>query len=92
MIVMELYPGFALYRVLFEFSQIEYTNGIRWQDLKDSTNGIREVMIILIVEWFAALAIAHYLGRCKKGRLSSVLDQESDVQIHMEQPEVRHEV
>ncbi|THF94627.1 hypothetical protein TEA_028045 [Camellia sinensis var. sinensis] len=44
--VMELYPGLALYRMLYEFSEYALqgsdTNacGMKWKDLNDSTNGI----------------------------------------------------
>ncbi|PNX68123.1 ABC transporter A family member 7-like protein, partial [Trifolium pratense] len=47
-ICMELYPGFALYRGLWEFAQSAITgndsgtDGMRWPDLSDSTNGMKE--------------------------------------------------
>ncbi|XP_068306130.1 ABC transporter A family member 7-like isoform X2 [Pyrus communis] len=47
-IVLELYPGFSLYRGLYEFAQYSFngnymgTDGMRWGDLSDSDNGMAE--------------------------------------------------
>ncbi|XP_058788356.1 ABC transporter A family member 7-like [Vicia villosa] len=68
-IVMELYPGFALYRGLYEFSQASFsgdtlgTHGMRWGDLSDSTNGMKEVLIIMLVEWILVLFFAYYVDQ-----------------------------
>ncbi|KAG6683458.1 hypothetical protein I3842_12G014200 [Carya illinoinensis] len=68
-IAMELYPGFALYRGLYEFSQASFTgdflgtNGMRWGDLSDSVNGMAEVMIIMFVEWFVVIFLAFYVDQ-----------------------------
>ncbi|CAJ1975258.1 unnamed protein product [Sphenostylis stenocarpa] len=68
-VVMELYPGFALYRGLYEFSQYSFsgdalgTNGMRWGDLSDSTNGMKEVLIIMFVEWLLVLVFAYYIDQ-----------------------------
>lgn len=65
-IAMELYPGFALYRGLYEFSQYSFlgnymgTDGMRWKDLNDKDNGMRDTMIIILVEWFLVLGVAYY--------------------------------
>ncbi|CAL0319926.1 unnamed protein product [Lupinus luteus] len=67
--VMELYPGFALYRGLYEFAQSSFTgdtsgtHGMRWGDLSDSTNGMEEVLIIMFVEWVLALFVAYYIDQ-----------------------------
>jgi len=66
---MELYPGFALYRGLYEFSQYSFsgdalgTNGMRWSDLSDSANGMKEVLIIMFVEWLLVLFFAYYIDQ-----------------------------
>lgn len=66
---MELYPGFALYRGLYEFSQYSFsgdalgTHGMRWGDLSDSTNGMKEVLIIIFVEWLLVLLFAYYVDQ-----------------------------
>ncbi|KAL6973345.1 Phospholipid-transporting ATPase abca7, variant 2 [Sarracenia purpurea var. burkii] len=66
-VVMELYPGFSLYRGLYEFGQYTLTGnymgtrGMRWGDLSDSSNGIREVLIIMFVEWLVVLFAAYYI-------------------------------
>ncbi|XP_011071621.1 ABC transporter A family member 7-like isoform X1 [Sesamum indicum] len=65
-IAMELYPGFSLYRGLYEFSQYSFngnymgTDGMRWKDLNDSDNGMREAFIIIAVEWLVVLCVAYY--------------------------------
>lgn len=68
-VVMELYPGFSLYRGLFEFSQYASTGsymgtrGMRWVDLSDSNNGLRNVLIVLFVEWVVVLFVAYYVDQ-----------------------------
>ncbi|XP_020205731.1 ABC transporter A family member 8 [Cajanus cajan] len=68
-IVMELYPGFALYRGLYEFSQYAFsgdalgTDGMRWGDLSDGTNGMKEILIIMFVEWLLVLFFAYYIDQ-----------------------------
>jgi len=68
-IFMELYPGFALYRGLYEFSQSSFTgdtmgtHGMRWEDLNDSTNGMKEVLIIMFLEWLLVLFFAYYIDQ-----------------------------
>lgn len=66
---MELYPGFALYRGLYEFAQYSFagnsmgTDGMRWNDLSDGKNGMREVMIIIALEWFIVVGVAYYVDQ-----------------------------
>ncbi|XP_062116464.1 ABC transporter A family member 7-like [Humulus lupulus] len=79
-IVMELYPGFALYRGLYEFAQYSFngnylgTDGMRWGDLSDSKNGLREVFIIMVVEWILVLFVAYYVDQIiSSGRRKSPL-------------------
>ncbi|KAF7123417.1 hypothetical protein RHSIM_Rhsim12G0157900 [Rhododendron simsii] len=66
-IVMELYPGFSLYRGLYEFSQYAFsgstmgTHGMRWGDLSDSNNGMRNALIIMSEEWLVVLSVAYYI-------------------------------
>ncbi|KAJ0048615.1 hypothetical protein Pint_15237 [Pistacia integerrima] len=68
-IVMELYPGFSLYRGLYEFGQYSFRghymgiDGMRWADLADSRNGMREILIIMLIEWVVVLAIAYYIDK-----------------------------
>jgi hypothetical protein len=64
--VLEIIPAFSLYRGLYELSQYairasETGNpGMRWSDLSDRTNGMRNVLIIIIVEWLVLLPVAYY--------------------------------
>nr|XP_043637169.1 ABC transporter A family member 7-like isoform X2 [Erigeron canadensis] len=68
-VVMELYPGFSLYGGLYEFSQYAFTGnymgtgGMRWGDLGDNNNGMRHVLIIMVVEWVVVLIIAYYIDQ-----------------------------
>ncbi|KAI5416772.1 ABC transporter A family member 7 [Lathyrus oleraceus] len=68
-ICMELYPGFALYRGLYEFAQSatiassSRTYGMRWQDLSDSSNGMKEVLIIMFAEWKLVFFVAYYIDQ-----------------------------
>ncbi|XP_024025302.1 ABC transporter A family member 7 [Morus notabilis] len=68
-IVMELYPGFALYRGLYEFAQYSYngnylgTDGMRWKNLSDGENGMKDVFIIMVVEWLLVLFVAYYVDK-----------------------------
>jgi len=61
---MELYPGFALYRGLYEFAESSFTgSGMQWQDLSDSDNGMIEVLIIMSVEWVILMFVAYYIDQ-----------------------------
>ncbi|VYS59673.1 unnamed protein product [Arabidopsis thaliana] len=65
--VMELYPGFSLYRGLYEFSQNAYQgnlngkDGMKWKYFSD--NAMDEVFYIIIVEWFVALIATYYIDK-----------------------------
>ncbi|XP_058181554.1 ABC transporter A family member 10-like [Rhododendron vialii] len=65
--VLELYPGLALYRVFHEFSvkareaRLSHTGGMTWEDLNDRSNGMKEVLIIMVVEWFGFHFVSYYL-------------------------------
>lgn len=66
---MELYPGFSLYRGLYELSKFAQgafkigTYGMYWEYLSSSSNGMREVLIIMSVEWVVFLIAAYYLDQ-----------------------------
>ncbi|XP_072982182.1 ABC transporter A family member 7-like [Typha latifolia] len=68
-IVMEIVPGFSLYRGLYEFAQYAFignymgTSGMRWGDLNDHINGMKDVLIIMVVEWLVLLPVAYYLDQ-----------------------------
>ncbi|KAF8052340.1 hypothetical protein N665_1570s0001 [Sinapis alba] len=65
--VMELYPGFSLFRGLYEFSQYAFQGnmtgrgGMKWKDISDSS--MDEVFYIIIVEWFFLLISAYYIDK-----------------------------
>lgn len=66
---MELYPGFSLFRGLYELGQYSFlgdnmgTHGMRWNNLGDNMNGMKEVLIIMFVEWLIVLPIAFYVDQ-----------------------------
>ncbi|XP_016465224.1 ABC transporter A family member 7-like isoform X2 [Nicotiana tabacum] len=68
-IVMELYPGFSLFRGLYEFSQYAFngnylgTDGMRWNDLSDGKNGMNEVLVIMLVQWLVFLFLSYYVDQ-----------------------------
>ncbi|KAJ4809127.1 ABC transporter A family protein [Rhynchospora pubera] len=68
-ILVELIPGFSLYRGLSEFSKYSTSGfkaggyGLRWEDLRDSANGMCAVLIIMVAEWLLFLVVACFLDR-----------------------------
>ncbi|KAF6159969.1 hypothetical protein GIB67_033053 [Kingdonia uniflora] len=68
-VVMECFPGFALYRGLYELSQYSLTadslgiDGMRWKNLSDSDNGMRVVLLIMFIEWLIVLPVAFYVDQ-----------------------------
>ncbi|KAF8697363.1 hypothetical protein HU200_035956 [Digitaria exilis] len=68
-LVMEIIPGFSLYRGLYEFGQYAFagnamgTDGMKWTDLDDPLNGMRSVLIIMVVEWAILLPLAFYVDQ-----------------------------
>ncbi|KAK1282065.1 ABC transporter A family member 7 [Acorus calamus] len=69
LLIMEIFPAFSLYRGLYEFSVFAFTgsqmgtSGMRWSDLNNSENGMREVLIIMSIEWIILLPLAYYLDQ-----------------------------
>ncbi|KAF8046380.1 hypothetical protein N665_3755s0001 [Sinapis alba] len=61
--VMEMYPGFSLYRGLYEFSEyaLNRRDGMTWDDFSDSS--MDEVFYIIIIEWFVSLIAAYYIDK-----------------------------
>ena len=63
---MEIIPGFSLFRGLYEFGHYAFsgaamgTNGMKWANLSDPVNGMRTVLIIMVVEWAILLPLAFY--------------------------------
>ncbi|XP_060170110.1 ABC transporter A family member 7-like [Lycium barbarum] len=69
-ILLELYPGFSLYRGLFEFGEYSSTGsytgekgGMTWKNLNDPGNGMKETIIIMFLEWAVVLLVAFYLDQ-----------------------------
>ncbi|KDP31225.1 hypothetical protein JCGZ_11601 [Jatropha curcas] len=64
LIALELYPGFSLYRGLYEFSEYAAGEGMQWENLNDVRNGMIELFFIMFVEWFVVLFVAYYMDQC----------------------------
>ncbi|XP_066370730.1 ABC transporter A family member 7-like [Miscanthus floridulus] len=78
--VLEIIPAFSLYRGLYELGQYAVRSsetgspGMRWSDLNDHTNGMRDVLIIIILEWLVLLPVAYYFDHASSvGHRSSLL-------------------
>lgn len=69
--MMELYPGFSLYRGLYELSQATFAgdyrgvDGMRWGDFE---NGMKEVTCIMLVEWLLLLVSSYYIDQITYSR------------------------
>ncbi|CAN6243560.1 unnamed protein product [Urochloa humidicola] len=61
--LMEFFPPFALYRIIYEFSPppspFYHTDfsGIHWGDLSDRKNGMKDILIIMAFEWATFLLL-----------------------------------
>ncbi|KAF9625404.1 hypothetical protein IFM89_022389 [Coptis chinensis] len=68
-IVMEIFPSISLYRGLYDLQQssstglVVGTGGMSWIDMNDRLNGMKEVLIIMSVEWCLLLPVAYYLDQ-----------------------------
>ncbi|KAI3925695.1 hypothetical protein MKW92_030795 [Papaver armeniacum] len=97
-IVFEIFPGFALYRGLYEFAQYALTgntmgiDGMRWKDLSDGTNGMKEVLIIMLVEWLIVLCFAFYLDQvASSGSGAKSAEAGFKVFVEVDKPDVSQE-
>ncbi|XP_021733807.1 ABC transporter A family member 10-like [Chenopodium quinoa] len=68
-IILELYPGFSLFRGLYELQQYAFDgsmvgeSGMEWRDLNNPDNGMREVIIIMLVEWVVTVILAYFFDQ-----------------------------
>ncbi|CAL5002372.1 unnamed protein product [Urochloa decumbens] len=67
LVTMELIPGFSLYRGIYELSEYAAAGrnmgkpGMRWPDLNDPVNGMKDVLILMSIEWIILLLVAFLL-------------------------------
>ncbi|KAK8968288.1 ABC transporter A family member 7 [Platanthera guangdongensis] len=100
----ELFPGFSLYRGLYELAQYPYHaeslggTHMSWMESISDNQGMRTVLIIMVVEWEAFMLIAYYLdhvvssGRgVRKHPLWFLQRQGYHVLINMDKPDVVQE-
>ncbi|KAJ1278486.1 hypothetical protein BS78_04G083300 [Paspalum vaginatum] len=66
-ILMEFFPPFSLYRIIYEFSpppspfyRTDFS-GIHWEDLSDNKNGMIDILIIIALEWAMFLVLTFFL-------------------------------
>ncbi|XAR60348.1 hypothetical protein NMG60_11033680 [Bertholletia excelsa] len=96
-IVMELYPGFSLHCGLYECAQYAITgnskgtDGMRWSNLSDSSNGMKEVLIIMFVEWLVVLFIAYYIDQPNRNLNRIVREKEKGGMDHPKVPRARQD-
>lgn len=68
-LLVEIFPGFALYRGVYEFQKYATFArngadvGMRWKNLSDTGNGMKTAMIIMVTEWVVMLLLAYYLDQ-----------------------------
>ncbi|XP_021761658.1 ABC transporter A family member 7-like [Chenopodium quinoa] len=68
-VILELYPGFSLFRGLYELQQYAFDgsmvgdSGMEWRDLNNPDNGMREVIIIMLVEWVVTVILAYFFDQ-----------------------------
>ncbi|KAI5077461.1 hypothetical protein GOP47_0007285 [Adiantum capillus-veneris] len=80
-LLLELLPGFALYRGLYEFSQYSLTGyyqgtrGMQWKNMKDVENGMPQVFIIMFLEWLLITPFSFYLDQFFQSNNSSFLGE-----------------
>ncbi|CAD6251448.1 unnamed protein product [Miscanthus lutarioriparius] len=65
--LMEFFPPFSLYRIIYEFSpppsplyRTDFS-GIHWEDLSDHKNGMIDILIIMAIEWATFLLLTFFL-------------------------------
>ncbi|RLN32903.1 ABC transporter A family member 8-like isoform X1 [Panicum miliaceum] len=100
-LVMEIVPGFSLYRGLYELGQYAFSGssmgatGMTWRSMKDPLNGMCDVLIIMSVEWALLLILAFYLDQAsllgngvRKKHEPSLSQQDSRVVLNMEKSDV----
>nr|CAB3480866.1 unnamed protein product [Digitaria exilis] len=64
LVAMEFIPGFSLYRGIYELSEYAAAGrnmgkpGMRWADLNNPVNGMKDVMILMSIEWIILLLVA----------------------------------
>ncbi|CAM0946013.1 unnamed protein product [Alopecurus aequalis] len=65
--LLELFPPFSLYRIVYEFSQSALlvsdmgSTGMQWSDLSDTKNGMTSILTIMLLEWILFMLLSFYL-------------------------------
>ncbi|KAF8691503.1 hypothetical protein HU200_040649 [Digitaria exilis] len=64
--LMEFFPPFSLYRIVYEFSpppsplyRTDFS-GLHWGDLGDGKNGMKDILIIMALEWATFLLLTFF--------------------------------
>ncbi|KAL9685495.1 hypothetical protein QQ045_022945 [Rhodiola kirilowii] len=108
-ILMELFPGFSLYRGLFEFGLHAATGvGLKWDRVSNGKSAMREVLIIIVLEWLIVLFVAYYIDQTvsvgsgvpksplfflkRFSNKPSIQRHASKAPVQLEKPDVQQEV
>lgn len=107
-ILMELYPGFSLYRGLLELGLYASIGGLKWNRVSKGKSAMREVLIIIVLEWLVVLLVAYYIdqtfaaGSCVPKNLlfflkrfrsrSNPQKHASKAHVQLDKPDVQKEV
>ncbi|CAM0946664.1 unnamed protein product [Alopecurus aequalis] len=67
LVIMEFVPGFSLYRGVYELAEYAASgshkgkSGMQWGDLNDPINGMKDVLVLMSIEWLLLLPVAFLL-------------------------------
>uniref|UniRef100_A0ACD6AH77 Uncharacterized protein n=1 Tax=Avena sativa TaxID=4498 RepID=A0ACD6AH77_AVESA len=67
LVIMELVPGFSLFRGFYELAEYAASgnhkgkSGMQWGDLNDPANGMKDVLVLMSIEWILLLPVAFLL-------------------------------
>ncbi|KAL0790213.1 hypothetical protein Bca101_006459 [Brassica carinata] len=88
---MEVYPGFSLYRGLYEFSEyaLNRKDGMKWDDFSNS--GMDEVFYIIIIEW-PSLQKQGSVVSAEMEKLDVAQEREKVDQLMMLEPTTRYAI
>ncbi|KAF8697365.1 hypothetical protein HU200_035958 [Digitaria exilis] len=69
LVTMGLVPGFSLYRGIYYLAGYAYAGrnmgkpGMQWVDLNDPLNGMKDVLVLMSIEWIILLPVAFLLDQ-----------------------------
>lgn len=70
------------------------TAGMQWEDLNDTDNGMKVVMILMSIEWVVLLLVSYYLdqaGSFRHAIRKYILRSQKKPSLSTETPSLRHQ-